>query len=224
MKFSPERLGVKKAAAKKKTQSSSIRAKDTSLHIIEENLGESWWNLFPWKKRLNFGTSKTVTARDLKSVSRKLRGKPGQTTKATFTASRLPHVTKTTRNRLIGTMASIVASLKLPSLMPRHRSLRFEGFWKYMTLNMRCVLFTDRTRAILDGPDGWSNGWVYYADKRQQQGLEIVIDWGQTSWLNPSAWRSSSDRRRLLQHPEWCLDSMARWLTTVTYQGYRIHT
>ena len=31
-----------------------------------------------------------------------------------------------------------------------------------------CILFTDENRATLDGPDSWSNGWVYFGNDRHQ--------------------------------------------------------
>ena len=48
-------------------------------------------------------------------------------------------------------------------------------------LDMSHVLFTDETRATLDGPDGWANGWVYFGDerhyrlRRQQQGGGVMV-------------------------------------------------
>ena len=33
-----------------------------------------------------------------------------------------------------------------------------------MKQDMKYVLFTDETRAALDGPDGWSKGWVGIGD------------------------------------------------------------
>ena len=44
-----------------------------------------------------------------------------------------------------------------------------------MNTDMKCVLFTDESRATLDGPDGWSKGWVFDGDQcptrmRRQQG------------------------------------------------------
>ena len=43
------------------------------------------------------------------------------------------------------------------------------------------MLFTDESRATLDGPDGWSKGWVFHGDqcptrmRRQQRGGGVMI-------------------------------------------------
>lgn len=60
---------------------------------------------------------------NLRNVSRKLRGKPAQTSKTIFTPAGLPHVLKTTRNRILQTRASVRVPLKLPLLMLPHRNL-----------------------------------------------------------------------------------------------------
>ena len=52
-----------------------------------------------------------------------------------------------------------------------------------MKTDMKCVLFTDESRASLDGPDGcWSKGWVFRGDQcpariRRQQGGGGVMIW-----------------------------------------------
>lgn len=46
--------------------------------------------------------------------------------------------------------------------MPRYSNLRLQWAQKYMRLDMSCILFSDETRATLDGPDGLANGWVYF--------------------------------------------------------------
>ena len=56
------------------------------------------------------------------------------------------------------------------------------GVYIYMKQDMKYVLFTDETRATLDGPDGWSKGWVgigaqlHNRYRRHQGGGGVIID------------------------------------------------
>ena len=114
-------------------------------------------------------------------------GEPGQTSKAIFTTTGLRQVLKTTRNHIIGTMASMRAPLKLPPLMLCQRNLKLEWIWKSMTLDISYVLFTDETRTILDRSDSWSNGWVSPAFTISTTGWRNVkggYHWVQTCWPN----------------------------------------
>jgi hypothetical protein len=54
---------------------------------------------------------------------------------------------------------------------------------KVMKTDMKFVLFTDESRASLDGPDGWTKGCVFNGDNcpnrmRRQQGGDGVMIWG----------------------------------------------
>ena len=47
---------------------------------------------------------------------------------------------------------------------------------------MKKVIFTDETRATLDGPDGWGKGWVANGQERhcrfkRQQGGDSIMIW-----------------------------------------------
>ncbi|CAI9583104.1 unnamed protein product, partial [Staurois parvus] len=53
---------------------------------------------------------------------------------------------------------------------------------KYMKTNFQTVLFTDECHATLDGPDGWSSGWLVDGHPvstrlRRQQGGSGVMFW-----------------------------------------------
>jgi hypothetical protein len=54
-----------------------------------------------------------------------------------------------------------------------------------MKTDMKFVLFTDKSRTSLDGPDGWDKGCVFNGDNcpnrmRHQQGGGGVMIWGGT--------------------------------------------
>ena len=73
--------------------------------------------------------------------------------------------------------------IKRPSLTPKHKRLRMEWSRKYMKTDMKFVLFTDESRASLDGPDGCAKGCVFNGDNcpnrmRRQQGGGGVMVWG----------------------------------------------
>ena len=92
---------------------------------------------------------KSVSKQDMNRLRRNLRKLPGTTSKIIFKEAGLPIVPKTTRNRILGKLGST-------SLTPRHKGLRMEWSRKYMKTDMKFVLFTDESRASLDGPDGWA--------------------------------------------------------------------
>ena len=103
------------------------------------------------------------------------------TCKSIFTAAGLPNAAKSTRNTILQNVASVKSPLKQPPLTPRHQSLRVEWVRNYLKIPMKYILFTDETRATLDGPDGWANDWLYFGDerhqwlRRQQRGGGVMI-------------------------------------------------
>ena len=130
-------------------------AKGTSLHIIAENLvhhvdmvGIILREPSSWNKQSDCVTSKTVTARDLRSNISKLRAKPRQTIKAIFTAAGLSHILITTKNRIIWDL------YKLESICR----------WAWVVF-----LFTAEIRATPNWYDSWSNSWVYFRDELYQR-------------------------------------------------------
>ena len=86
---------------------------------------------------------------------------PGATSAKIFEETGLVNVPKTTRNRLLRMVAAIKSPSKKPPLTPRHKRFRMEWSRRYMKTDMNLVLFTDESRAMLNGPYGWAKGWVY---------------------------------------------------------------
>lgn len=134
------------------------------------------------KARSDKGKLKAVNTRDIRKIKREVIKKPGSTSKTIFKNSGLNDVPKTTRNRILSTIAKVKSPEKKPPLTQRHMLLRVEWARSYMKQDMKCVIFTDETRATLDGPDGWSKGWVGFEGKlhyrfRRHQGGGGVMLW-----------------------------------------------
>lgn len=134
------------------------------------------------KTRADRGCMKSVSKRNLSCLKRNLRKLPGATSARIFKEAGLPDISKSTRNRILAKMAENKCSLKRPPLTERHKKLRLNWAKNYMRTDMKCVLFTDESRATLDGPDGWSKGWVIHGDPcptrmRRQQGGGGVMIW-----------------------------------------------
>ena len=134
------------------------------------------------KIRADCGSRKSVSKRDLNSLKRKLRKLPGATSTRKFKEVGVPDIAKSTQNRILAKMAETKCPKKNPLLTTRHKTLRIDWAKTYMKTDMKYVLFTGESRATLDGPDGWSRGWVIHGDQcptriRRQQGGGGVMLW-----------------------------------------------
>lgn len=90
-----------------------------------------------------------------------------------------------------------------------------------MKLDISCILITDKTRAIFDGPDVWRNGWVYFGYECHQhlwchQQLEGVM------WVGIIVYSQGASRGLKWQQPsiaispEEDLGTLAKWHTAAT--------
>jgi transposase len=134
------------------------------------------------KQRSDKGKLKVMTLRDIRTVKRQVNKRPGSTSKTIFESAGLPSVSKTTRNRTLGSIAAVRSPEKKPPLTKRHMHLRVDWARTNIKQDMQFVLFTDETRATLDGPDGWAKGWVGIGGKlhhrfRRHQGGGGVMVW-----------------------------------------------
>ena len=57
-------------------------------------------------------------------------------------------------------IADNVKPSKQPVLSKKHRDKRLFWLKEYMKLNFETVIFTDKCRVTLDGPDGRGQAWV----------------------------------------------------------------
>ncbi len=89
-------------------------------------------------------------------LKRDVQKQPGATSGTIFKEAGLPNIAKSTRNRILTKTAEDKCSLKRSPLTKRHKKLRLKWAKNCMKTDMKCVLFTDESRATLDGPDGWS--------------------------------------------------------------------
>lgn len=105
---------------------------------------------------------------------------PLQRSKQIFEAASASGVPWTSRCRILQRLAV----MHKPSIRPplnNHKKKRFQWAQKYMKTNFQTVLFTDECCATLDGPDGWSRGWLMDGHpvptrlKRQQEGGRVIF-------------------------------------------------
>ena len=89
---------------------------------------------------------------------------------------------RSTRNNILNDVAKVVKVGKKPPLSKKNKTARMEWARRYMKCDFNQVLFTDECRATLDGPDGFSRGWladgsVRPSRSRRQQGGGGVMFW-----------------------------------------------
>jgi transposase len=139
-------------------------------------------NPFAKTMRKDKGKNKVLSRRDLSRITRQLRKAPTATSGIIFKNAGIENVSKSTRCKVLRGLAKHVKPDIRPPLKERHKVARREWARKYLKLDFQTVLFTDESRATLDGPDGWSKIWVPEGAPlpqrlRRQQGGGGVMFW-----------------------------------------------
>ena len=91
-------------------------------------------------------------------------------------------MSKTSRCEMLRNLGKVKKPIKKPPLSKIHREKRVQWAEQYVKMDFKNVVFTDECRATLDGPDGWSSGWVLNGRPvgsriRRQQGDGGVMFW-----------------------------------------------
>lgn len=147
------------------------------------------------RKRVDKGQTRVVCKRSLSRIKREAVKNPGLTSRELFNRIGETTVSRTTRCRVLKQVAKPVMPIKKPPLNKIHIQKRLKWAEENFKLDFSKVLFTDETRATLDGPDGWSKGWVVYGGyrhrrfRRQQGGGGIMIWAGIIGGIMVGPWK-----------------------------------
>ena len=107
---------------------------------------------------------------------------PLSTSKVIFDEAGISNISKSTRCRILRSVAKMQKAKPAPPLSTINKVKRLDWAKRYLKMDFGHVLFTDECRASLDGPDGWAQGWVHNEDTfperlRRQQGGGGVMFW-----------------------------------------------
>ncbi|KAL6456377.1 hypothetical protein MHYP_G00349200 [Metynnis hypsauchen] len=132
--------------------------------------------------RADKGRMRKVSARQVHRIKRAAAKMSLQTSKQVFEAAGVSGVPRTSRCRILQRLAVVRKPTIRSPLPSAHKQKRLQWAQTYMKTNFQTVLFTDECRATLDGPDGWSSGWLVDGHHvptrlRRQQGGGGVMFW-----------------------------------------------
>ena len=138
----------------------------------------------PTKKRgrADKGHSRLFSRRSLSKLKREAMNNPGLSSAQIFNNVGDVFPSRSTRCRLLRKFAKSVKIKRGPPLTAAHKQMRLKWAKDNLKVDFSKVIFTDETRATLDGPDGWSKGWILHGQKyhqglRRQQGGGGIMLW-----------------------------------------------
>jgi len=126
--------------------------------------------------------TRKVSIRDIRRLKVAMAKQPNSTSKAIFDEAGAPQVCRSTRCKTLNQIGKVRSPLKQPLITKIHMKKRVEWAEANVKTDFSKVIFTDECRATLDGPDGWSSGWVLNGRQpkvrvKRQQGGGGVMFW-----------------------------------------------
>jgi transposase len=133
------------------------------------------------KKRSDAGKRK-VTSREMRRLKVALAKSPLASSKTIFEQAGIDRACRKTRCNILNDIAKNTKPVSRPPLTKQHKAKRVKWATNYIKCDFSRVIFTDECRATLDGPDGFSRGWVGHGFEtpfrvRRQQGGGGVMFW-----------------------------------------------
>lgn len=125
---------------------------------------------------------KNIGAKDMRKLKMILHKNPLLSSQEIFQMAGLNGVKRDKRCRILRELGEIKKSSSRPPLNNTHKEKRLLWARQNMKTDFSKVIFTDESRVTLDGPDGWSKGWVLNNRSvpgrlRRQQGGGGVMIW-----------------------------------------------
>ena len=109
--------------------------------------------------RADKGKFRKISRREITSVKKTLSKNPHSTSAKIFHEAGVLSRSRAGRCKILRSIGKVTKPTIKPPLKQRHKLERLDWAKSCMKTNFENVLFTDESRATLDGPDGWTSGW-----------------------------------------------------------------
>ena len=106
------------------------------------------------RERSDKGKFLKISRREISSLKRAVSKTPHSTSSTIFEKAGVPSKSRAGRCKILKTFEKVTKPTRRPPLSLRHKLARLEWAKSYKKTNFEHVLFTDESRATLDGPDG----------------------------------------------------------------------
>ena len=110
--------------------------------------------------RVDKGRFRKISRWEISSVKKTLSKNPHSTSAKIFHEAGVPSRSRAERCKILRSIGKVTKPTMKPLLKQRHKLARLDWAKSCMKTNFENVLFTDESRATLDGPDGWMSGWL----------------------------------------------------------------